>query len=158
TGQYQYNQTGFFRDSTGATTLLGGMLGSPSSEALGINDLGQVVGSVGADQALPFHDVYAPAQAFLWQNGVATGLGVPAGYLHSEARAINNAGQVVALAYGNTYNYGVGHPFLWQNGVWTDLGFSYANAVNINNSGQILVALPPNGTTPAKSYLLSPVD
>src|SRR5262249_35114600 len=74
-------------------------------------------------------------------------------YLHSEARAINNAGQVVALAYGNAYNYGVGHPFLWQNGVWTDLGFSYANAVTVNNSGQILIAVAGGD-----SYLLSPVD
>jgi probable HAF family extracellular repeat protein len=157
-GQYQYNRIGFFRDSTGATTLLGGMLGYPLSEALGINDLGQVVGSVGADQALPHSGMYAPAQGFVWQNGVATGLDVPAGYLHSEARAINNAGQVVALAYGSTYNYSVGHPFLWQNGVWTDLGYYYANSVNINDSGQILIAVPHSGAIPGESYLLSPVD
>jgi probable HAF family extracellular repeat protein len=159
-GQYQQNQAGFFRDSAGATTVLGGLLGYPCSEAQGVNDLGQVVGSAGAGPALPYHVLYAPAQAFVWQNGIATGLGVPAGYLRSEGWAINNAGQVVALAFTTTYsNMGYGHPFLWQNGVWTDLGFSYANSVNINNNGQILVALPPGGgTTPAQSYLLSPVD
>src|SRR5437879_3906769 len=96
TGYYQYSQVGFFRDSTGQTTLIsGGPLGWSCSEARGINDLGQVVGSAGTDQTLPHSDVYVPEQAFLWQNGVATGLGVPPGYLRTEAWAINNAGQVV---------------------------------------------------------------
>ena len=159
-GTLQSTQLGFFRDSTGETTLLSGLLGWGCSEARGINDLGQVVGSAGRDQSLPYGNIfYVPEQAFLWQNGVATGLGVPAGYLRSAAWAINNSGQAVALAYTSNFNGSIdtGHPFLWQNGVWTDLGFSYAKSVNINNNGEILVALAPN-STPSGSYLLNPVD
>src|SRR5262245_25448907 len=84
------------------------------------------------------------------QNDVTTYLGVPAGYPTSEARAINNAGQVVALA--NPNSSGFGHPFLWQNGVWTDLGPYYAKSVNINNNGQILIPSADTG----HSYLLTP--
>src|SRR5205823_220395 len=38
-------------------------------------------------------------------------------------------------------------------GVWTDLGLSYANSVNINNNGQILVS-----ASGGHSYLLTPSD
>ncbi len=57
---------------------------------------------------------------------------------YSEARGINNSGQVVGLA--NTAD-GNGHAFLYSGGVMTDLGAlgggsSYANG--INDSGQVV--------------------
>jgi probable HAF family extracellular repeat protein len=134
-------------------TLLSGTLGWPCTEALGVNDLGQVVGWAGTDQTLPHGDLVTPEQAVLWQNGVAIGLGVPPDYQRSEAMAINNAGQVVVLANPSGFG-GSGRPFLWQNGIWTDLGIPYAKSVNINNSGQILIA----ATNPLQSFLLNPID
>src|SRR5207253_3141835 len=44
-GTLQSTQLGFFRDSTGETTLLSGLLGRGCSEARGINDLGTAAGS-----------------------------------------------------------------------------------------------------------------
>lgn len=165
-GFAQYSQSGmttfatqnaaFFRDSSGATTLLGTLPGQLYSKALDINDLGQVAGSAGDYQVLPHSVLYRPQEAFVWQNGVMTGLGKPAGYLRSEAVANNNAGQVVGFAYSSTSNGFAGHPFLWQNGAWTDLGFSYAFSVDINDLGQILVVTPWSGSTPPESYLLNP--
>jgi probable HAF family extracellular repeat protein len=143
--------TAFFRDSSGTAKLLPSLPGWMYSKALDINDQGQVVGSSGDYQLLPHSITYRPQQAVLWQNGVATGLGVPAGYLRDEARAINNAGQVVVLAFSSTSSAtAVGEPFLWQNDVWTDLGVHFATALDINNYGQIMVAGSGN------SYLLNP--
>src|SRR5207248_2511401 len=142
------------RDSKGATTLLGALPGWPFGPALDINNLGQVVGSSGDLLHTPYHYEYRPQEAFVWQNGIMTGLGEPAGYTRSQALAINNAGQVVVLAYSSTTTYSsVGHPFLWQNGVWTDLGSYYAASVDINDNGQILVT---TSGSEAHSYLLTP--
>src|SRR5262249_46857557 len=97
-GQYQYSQSAFFRDSSGAMTNLGTLPGLPLSEAFDVNDLGQVVGSSGGQLHVPYHTEYQPQQAFVWQNGVMTGLGEPPGYPRSQAVAINNAGQIVVFA------------------------------------------------------------
>jgi probable HAF family extracellular repeat protein len=147
---YAIDDTAFFRDFSGTTTLLGSLPGWMYSKALDINDLGQAVGSSGDFQALPHSITYRPQQAVLWQNGVATGLGVPAGYQRTEAVAINNAGQVVCMADPGIAPSYSGHPFLWQNGIWTDLGFSSAYQLDINNGGQILVGQSGH------SYLLTP--
>lgn len=64
-----------------------GTLGGASSTACGINDLGQVVGKSAI--------VTGQLRAFLWQNGIITDLGTLPGLSFSEARAVNNRGQVV---------------------------------------------------------------
>jgi probable HAF family extracellular repeat protein len=71
-----------------------GTLGGSSSQADGINDLGQVVGVSFTSQ-----DTSASRHAFLYNNGVMIDLNdlLPAnsGWVLNEAHAINNAGQIV---------------------------------------------------------------
>ena len=98
-----------------------GHLGGPDfSEALGINDLGQVVGRAGADGGV-YH-------AFLWTPGGTGGvltnpemedLGTLGGW-HSRAFGINDAAEVVggARLAGNDDE----HATLWSGASITDLG------------------------------------
>jgi probable HAF family extracellular repeat protein len=93
--------------------------------AMGINDLGQIVGG-----------------KFLWQNGQVTDLGTLPGYSVSYATAINNEGQIVgadgAFPAGGNFS---SHLFLWQDGKLIDLGTlggDEAWAARINDKGQIV--------------------
>ena len=125
TGQVSGNMNGhaaIWRD--GVVTDLG-TLGGPTSQALGLNDRGQVVG-VSAPAA------GQPSRAFLWSDGAMTDLGLGD---DSTAVAVNDAGQVAANAGGRA--------FLWQDGHATDLGDlagtgTGASAADINNAGQIV--------------------
>lgn len=65
---------------------------------------------------------------------------LPGGSAFSYANDINNAGQVVGLAYDLTSG---SRAFLWQNGTMTDLGdlpggSDYSEAYSINNAGQVV--------------------
>jgi probable HAF family extracellular repeat protein len=152
---YAMNDSAYFRDSSGAMMLLGSLPNWMYSRALDINDLGQVVGSSGDFQVLPHFVEYRPQQAALWQNGVTTGLGVPAGYSRTEAVSINNAGQVICIADpGNAPGYS-GRVFLWDHGMWTDLGYSTSTVTaDINDRGQIMIG--SWGGSPTDSLLLTP--
>jgi probable HAF family extracellular repeat protein len=112
-----------------------GTLGGPelNSQALGINDAGQVVGeSTRSD---------GTTHGFFWTS--STGMidlqtfdGVPG---NSTARAINASGQVTGTATGM---YSVGYPFLWtQAGGLQHLGTSDfgLDGTMINSSGDIVV-------------------
>jgi probable HAF family extracellular repeat protein len=75
-----------------------------------INSKGQVAGQSGT-----MND--ATTDAFLWQDGVMTDLGVVSGDVGSFAFGLNDRGQVV----GGSVSQNSARAFLWQNGVMTDL-------------------------------------
>jgi probable HAF family extracellular repeat protein len=92
---------------TSATMIDLGTLGGDGSQALAINEAGQVVGRADFSPTSPFH------HAFLWQHGTMTDLGVVAPCQNSTAVGINSRGQVIADmgACG-----GEGSAFVWQAG------------------------------------------
>ena len=95
--------------------------GAGRSQAAGINDINEVVGTVNG-------------RAFLARDGLSYELGVLPGHTSSDARAINNKGQVVGNSVTET---GVSHAFLWNLGTMRNLGplpgdiSSQAQALNV---------------------------
>lgn len=138
------------------------------SQALGINDRGQIVGESG------FRD--AEGRPFFWSKGVMTDIGTlggPTGF----AIAINNKGQVVGGAdttKPDPSNPGhvLAHAFIWTGGRTRDLGTipgePGSEAHGINNRGQIVglagggadgklhAILWQNGTAHALDKLIPP--
>jgi probable HAF family extracellular repeat protein len=107
-----------------------GTLGGTSSEAFGINNLGEVVG----DANLPGDGV---AHAFLYSGGVMHDLGTLGGTFN-QAAAINDLGQVVgeAMIAGGAY-----HAFIYSNGTMQDLGTlggTQSGASGINNASTVV--------------------
>jgi probable HAF family extracellular repeat protein len=95
--------------------------GAGSSYADGINDINEIVGTVNG-------------RAFLARDGLSQALGVLPGHTASDARAINNKGQVA----GNSVRAdGISHAFLWNLGTMRNLGTlpgdisSQAHALNV---------------------------
>jgi probable HAF family extracellular repeat protein len=112
-----------FLYSSGIMTDLG-TLGGGQSQAIGINDSGQVVGGSEISGNTEFH-------AFLYSSGTMTDLGTLGGDF-SIAYDINDSGQVVG---------GSDHAFLYSSGTMIDLGTLggvYSDAYGINDSGQVV--------------------
>jgi len=107
-----------------------GTLGGSDSNALGINENAQVVGS--AFNAQGFR------RAYLWENGTMTDLGVIPGTTTSEAWGIKNLGVVVV----NSSTSGFGKVFVWENGVKTEIIIptpsSPKSLFDINDAGQVV--------------------
>ena len=119
--------------SGGAVSDLG-TLGGNDSEALAINDAGQIVGD--SQTATMGQSI-----AFLYQSGSMQNLGTLGG-LNSSAAGINSAGVIVGWS-GTTSAPSGEEAVSWVDGAWTDLGTlggpdSWANA--INTSGEIVGA------------------
>lgn len=132
--------TGFAISSPATATYmfteLTPLSGGSRSEAFGINNLGQVVGSTSFNAACM--GCGSTSRATLWDNTTAFGLG-PSGNIHSRAMDINDSGQVVgtlsqkyttssdALFWNSTSGAAVSLPTYYY----------YDRAVAINNLGQI---------------------
>jgi probable HAF family extracellular repeat protein len=128
---------GFFRDKKGEYTLLD-FPRAILTEAIGINDDGQVVGDY-RDSAGRFH-------GFFWDAGRFLTFDVP----FSEATAtapsgINNVGQIVGFYFDNnvseTFPNGHAHGFLYDNGFFSSFDVPGASAtlpMDINDHGQIV--------------------
>ena len=137
----------FWQDGT-MTDL--GTLGGDNSEAIWLNEAGEVVGS--ADLAGPSgnqtHD------AVLWKDGQIHDLGTVPGDPCSRGRGLNARGQAVG---GSSDCHNFLHAFVWdEKSGMVDLntvippgsGFQLTNAFNINDRGDILAKAAPLGFTP----------
>jgi probable HAF family extracellular repeat protein len=107
-----------------------GTLGGATSEAHGVNNLGQVVG---------LSDTSSGPHAFLWRDGAMQDLGLLPGDTSSRADHINDSGMVVGASQGS----GGVRAFVWtstagmqQLGSLSD-GI-YSEAFDVNNAGQVV--------------------
>lgn len=130
-----------FLYSDGKMTGLGTLPGGTTSWALGINNLGQVVGGSNGGPT-------GALQAFLYSSGTMTSLGLLPGSTSTWATAINDRGQVVGTAgFDSPDGSSIRHAVLFQGGPVFDLNslispslhIQLTSAVAINNLGQILV-------------------
>ena len=110
--------------------------------ALGINDLGQVVGSSGtcANTVVTAVGLFVGPHAVLWENGAVTDLGNLGGKTMGKAGAINSRGEVAGFS---DVPDGSVHSFLWtKDAGMQDLGALGADVLGdpagINNSTQVV--------------------
>lgn len=113
-----------------------GTLGGESSQALGVNSEGWILGS---SQVAPGRLVATAQRATLWRDGRIRDLGTLGGP-ESEARDVNDRGQVVGVAQYDSTRSGnfvkrFRRAFLWEDGRMRDLGTlggdgSEAHAIN----------------------------
>jgi probable HAF family extracellular repeat protein len=132
-----------------------GTLGGGFSLSENLSNTGAVIGfsSLPGEQ----HD-----QAFMWQDGVLTGLGVLPGDTDSDALGINSFGQVTGISATSS---GM-RAFIWQNGVMTDLntlidpdsGLELALAGWINDHGEIVAQALVESTGELHAVLLTPTS
>jgi len=139
---------------------LGTLPGWANSYAYGINDRGEVTGSVSDATGRPYgvdtdkEDMDGRAEAFLWRSDKMMGLGTLPGCRSSEAYGINNSGAIVGSSGRRA--------FVWQSGKMQDLNalipaksdWVLEEARAINNKGQIA----GNGTLHGQphAFLLTP--
>jgi probable HAF family extracellular repeat protein len=113
----------------GQTTALGA-LGGIESEALAVNDRGQVVGRSETSSGA-WH-------GFVWQQGTMIDLGTLGG-AESEAVAVNERGQVAGRSQTRSGSW---HGFVWENGRMVDLGTAQeateCDVSDLNERGQIV--------------------
>jgi probable HAF family extracellular repeat protein len=158
---YSRNTSGYARPflwdpQTGLRDLGTFRSGSASGgTALGVNDLGHVVGRAASDDRIP-------SRAFLWRDGQLTAVGPAA----SSANAINNLDHVVGdfLVGGKNRRDPVRpHAFLSRDGTVTDLnsliptdgGIELNTAEAINDAGWI-VANGKNQQGNTRTFVLIP--
>jgi probable HAF family extracellular repeat protein len=110
--------------------------GSNFSDATGINDLVDVVGS-GSVLAQPPYVGLSQTRGFLYRSGAYTIL-LPEGWTESSSAGINNNGDVVG---SGTDASGQQRGFLYRNGAFTVLlpeGWRSSKAAGVNNNGDVV--------------------
>lgn len=104
-----------------------------NSRALDINDSGQIVGDIVAG---PLDST--PAQAVVWEGGVARYLPTPEGFLYSTAVAISDGGEIAGWSGDGSTTTAV----LWSGGGVQELGAlpgdESSRALAINGRGHVI--------------------
>jgi probable HAF family extracellular repeat protein len=115
------------------------------TEASGINDAGQIVGT--------YTDTSGVAHGFLYQNGVYTKLDYP-GKAHNYAFGIDDAGNVVG-SFSEVMPRGPYHASLRLNGVWSEYDFpgNETDGRAINTNGDIVGIYNAGYGTPDHGFL-----
>jgi len=138
---------------TGGAWMDLGSLGGDCTGANGINDSGVVVGYSTFDDT-------GVTRAFMWKDGVMTGLPSP-GAGQAEALAVNSSGVIVGRSRGPG---GYDRAVVWRDGGvkvlarLVDRGPDHLEAaVSINDAGQILATGFDNHDFATHTYLLDPM-
>ena len=150
--------TAFVKYSDGTIIDLGVPPGGLTSNALAINDAGEICGGYAQINSGGSGSI---THAFLWTKGSWQDLGTLPGYTHSVAIDINNAQETIGYCQniGSEYQ----PAFIWRDGVMTALndlipsqsGFIIRQANGMNASGQITGwGIGPTGTV---AFLLTPI-
>lgn len=129
----------------------------PSQAANDINDRGQIVGWMGKAAGGGFY-----SQGFSWIDGQVTPLGIPFNATNSNAKAVNNKGEICGIyAYPNTG----GNGFIRRGVYWPQAGaapidigllpgYLRANPQDINDQGDIVGYLDnPQPVAPIKGFI-----
>jgi probable HAF family extracellular repeat protein len=138
-----------------------GTMGGFQSEAMLINDAGQVAGWFENTTPDPFSfGAGAETQPFLWQDGVMRPLGTLTGGTDALPFALNERGQVVGCSSTSTtlniHGFVSFDPFIWEKGKMTDvgsLGGLGGCAASINNRGQVVGYSDLEGDTQQHAFL-----
>lgn len=134
---------------------LGTLPGWVNSYAYGINDRGEVIGSVSGETSYTGGvDPSVHTAAFLWREGKIVNLGTLSGSKNSTAFGINDSTQIVGTSDNRA--------FVWRQGKMLDLnaclpsgsGWTLEEARTINNKGQIVGSGKMNGQE--HMFLLTP--
>jgi probable HAF family extracellular repeat protein len=144
--------SGFFRDRTGKCSILD-FPGANLTEAIGINDDGQVVGD--------YSDANGIFHGFFWDNGQFITFDVPFPEATSTAPSgINNIGQRVGFYFDNnvTEQFPNGHArgFLFDNGSFTRFDFPGAVETfpgDLNDEGQIIGIFAADAASIGQSFV-----
>ena len=139
---YAYNP---FLWENGHRIHIGGAAGYPNSSAAGINDQGEVVGTLDDTDAGSIEMVFVK-NIFVWKNGTVTNVGAPSGSDVSIASGINDSGEIIGTRIesgspngSDNASSNAPHAVTESQGIWTDLPGLDA-AVGINDKGQIAVS------------------
>jgi probable HAF family extracellular repeat protein len=146
------------RSHKGETFLLPPLAGDTVGFALGLNDIGQVVGGSGTCANTPVFPFPIGPHAVLWDNGPPINLGSLGGSLNAAA-AVNNRGEVVGGS--NVAGDTAFHTYMWtQTAGMQDLGTVGADnssyPIAINDDGLVVGASCDRTLTICRAYLWRP--
>ncbi|HRQ74843.1 MAG TPA: dockerin type I domain-containing protein [Phycisphaerales bacterium] len=134
---------------------LGVLPGMVQSQALGMNSVGDVVGSSAAG-------LLGPSQVFQWRNGTMSALLPPAGYDRITQTNINDLRQAAGRL--RVSDSSIFHPYLWQHGEFYIVNklvvvpppeFQITSIPKVGNDGKLLCQATLNGKV--VSAILTPV-